>query len=437
MNAPLDTASLVALLREDLRIAVGCTEVAAAALVVARAREALGQPVDEVHLAVSPGIYKNGARVGLPGTDLRGLEAAAALGAAIGVTDSGLAVLGLADDRALGDARRLLAENRVNLSVPPEAPDGVWLRAEVAAGPDRATAQIIGRHDAIVTVTRNGRTTYSAPEAADDAAPMARMRATPVGTLIDLILISPADDLAFLVEAAETNVAAAEKGLAGPGGRLGKALARRTNGITNTVAPSHRAQVLAGAASEARMSGASVPIMAMTGSGNHGIAALLGVYGLAEDLEAPKERLAAALGIAAAITMAVKAHTGALTAFGGCAVAPATGVAAAGAYLMDGDKDHMVQAMQSVIATFAGMLCDGAKESCAFKVETAVDGAVKMAALALDGAHAEAGKGILGADIDATFANLGRLNDPGMRETEQVVVSIIRDGLRRDHPGVS
>jgi len=173
------------------------------------------------------------------------------------------------------------------------------------------------------------------------------------------------------------------------------------------------------------MAGLPVPVAAITGSGNHGIANFLGVWGYALAIGADRERIARALAISSLVTIAIKAHTGKLTAFCGCAIAPATGLAAAAAYLMGGDAATQAHAMQSVIGTFAGMLCDGAKPSCAFKVATVVGAAIDLAALAVAGAYVPDGDGIVGASVDRSFANLGRLNDPGMRATEQVVLDII------------
>jgi len=412
--------TVLAVLKEEIRRATGCTEVGAAALVAARAAEALGCVPEKLRITVSPNVYKNAAHVGVPGTPLRGIAPAAALGAVIGKAEAGLAVLDAVNADTIAQASTLLREGRVRATFE-LGDDGLYLRAEAEAGEDAALAEISGAHDRFTLVTKNGETLLRDDAPAEEADPATLLRDVPVAHLLDVVARIPAADLAFLIDAADLNAAAAQTDL-DSGAPLGRALAQRAQ-----AAPSPRAaaQALAGAASEARMSGAPVPVMAITGSGNHGITNFLGVLGFAQSIGASREELARALAISSIITVAIKAHTGKLTAFCGCAVAPATGLAAAAAYLLGGDLAAQEHAMQSMIGTFAGLLCDGAKASCAYKVATVVGAAIDLATLAVEGVHVPDGDGILGAGVDASFANLGRLNDPGMRGTEEVVLGMI------------
>lgn len=414
----INTDDLVAILRAEIRRATGCTEVASAALAAARAVEALGRPAEHIHLSVSPNVYKNGVHVAVPGTPFRGLAAAAALGAAIGDSSRGLEILDAADARTIEMAAQMLSDqsSRANFSSTDEA---LYLRAAALAGNDVAVAIIAECHDRIVEVRRNDTLLFAAPPitARETSAP-ADLRTVPITTLLADVQRIPVEDLVFLLDAAKLNAEATRADLAADGS-LGTAL----HAVAAT--PRTHAQAWAGAASEARMAGLPVPVAAITGSGNHGIANFLGVWGYAQAVGADRERTARALAIASLVTIAIKAHTGKLTAFCGCAIAPATGLAAAAAYLMGGNAAVQAHAMQSVIGTFAGMLCDGAKPSCAFKVTTVVGAAIDLAALAVAGAYVPDGDGIVGSTVDQSFANLGRLNDPGMRATEQVVLDII------------
>ena len=173
------------------------------------------------------------------------------------------------------------------------------------------------------------------------------------------------------------------------------------------------------------MRGFSVPVCALSGSGNHGITAFLGVKAFAEEIGADEAMTAHALAIATIIAIYIKVQTGRLTAYCGCAIAPATGVAAAVVHLLGGDVETMIRAMQSVVGTFSGMLCDGAKLSCAYKVSTVAASAVQFALLAMNGACIPNGDGIVGQTIEDTIRNLGTLNDPGMRETDRVVLGFL------------
>jgi len=420
MQHTIDETTVVAILREEIRRATGCTEVGAAALVAARAAEALGRPPERILIAVSPNVYKNAAHVGVPGTPFRGIAPAAALGAMIGETAAGLAILDAVGDATMARAQDLLNQRRVRATFE-VGDDGLYLRAEVQAGDDTASAVIAGAHDRFVRVERNGTVLWRDDIPADRADPAVLLRDVPVSRLLDLVARIPAAEFAFLLDAADLTAAAAQADRAA-GAPLGRALSRRAQAAPS---PRAEAQALAGAASEARMSGAPIPVMAITGSGNHGITNFLGVLGFARSIGATREQLARALAISSIVTVAIKGHTGKLTAFCGCAVAPATGLAAAAAYLLGGDRAAQEHAMQSMIGTFAGLLCDGAKASCAYKVATVVGAAIDLATLAVEGVHVPDGDGILGASVDASFANLGRLNDPGMRETEKAVLAMI------------
>lgn len=420
----IDDETLIAILRGEIRRATGCTEVAAAALAAAHAVKALGRPAEHLHLSVSPNVYKNGIHVAVPGTPFRGLAAAAAIGAEIGDPAAGLEILDAADAGMVEAAGLAVAADTVRVSFAAED-EPLLLRAAAQAGNDVAVAVIAGAHDRLAEVRRNDELIYKAlPERDYKESGLPDLRDVPIARMLAAVGRIPVDDLEFLLDAARLNAEAAHAGRAAEG-RLGLALAARAADLPS---PRAAAQAWAGAASEARMGGLPVPVAAITGSGNHGIANFLGVWGYAQAIGADHDRTVRALAIASLVTVAIKAHTGKLTAFCGCAIAPATGLAAAATYLMGGNAAAQADAMQTVIGTFAGMLCDGAKASCAFKVSAVVGAAIDIAELAVAGAHVAAGDGIVGATVDASFANLGRLNDPGMRGTELAVLDIIAAG---------
>ena len=179
------------------------------------------------------------------------------------------------------------------------------------------------------------------------------------------------------------------------------------------------------AASEARMLGLVVPVMAIAGSGNHGITSFLGTFVVADSLGASEEHMVRALAISSALTVYAKEHIKRMTAFCGCSIAAATGVSAATVYLLGGTFEQSVLAINSLVGTLGGMFCDGAKESCAYKLNTAVMMAVQFAYLAADGCGLPAGIGIVGRTIEDTFYNLGQLNNPGMLETNRIILELI------------
>lgn len=419
---------LVDLLRSEVGPAMGCTEIGAAALAAAKAAEVLGAIPDTLGLTVSPNVYKNGIGVSIPGTTLRGLAHAGALGVLIRGSDRGLNVLDGVTDRLAAEAGGLVDAGRVTVAFDPDAPDPVFLRAEAAAAGHAVSVVIRQRHARIVEIRRDGVSLIADTMAAGTAPEeflLARLAAVQVRDLIHQVLTMDVSALAFLPAAARTNRDAALTDFGDSRATLGPALRGFGRDLVAHSAMIARVQTMTAAASEARMRGLPVSVYSLSGSGNHGITALLSVYVVAEALGADEERLCRALALASLLAIYVKAQTGRLTSYCGCAIAPATGVTAATVYLMDGPVEAMVHAMQSVIGTFSGMLCDGAKLSCAYKVSTVAATAVQFALLALRDAFVPGGDGIVGLEIEETIRNLGVLNDPGMKETDRVVLSLL------------
>jgi L-cysteine desulfidase len=429
----MDRGTLIEILQSEIERTTGCTDPVSIALTVSRAVGALGREPDDVEVTVSPNLYKNAINVGIPGTGKRGMVWAAALGAVIDDSDAGLAILDAVDERTMDAAAKLVEARRVRVSYDEHAPDPLYVKAAVSAGTDSATAVTMADYANTVEVTRDGEQVLSAN--ADQVTGNRHVLTDhTVRGLIALVQTLALDDLDFLVEAAEINKEAALQGLRDEHLRLGRALSHDMRAEEH-VSLASKAQTLTAAASEARMLGLKVPVIAVTGSGNQGIADLLGVLSVAEDLQASRQDLAWALAISTVVTIYVKSLTKRMTTFCGAAVAAAAGVAAATVYLLGGSYDDMEHAMQSVVGTFAGMLCDGAKESCAYKIGAAIPMAVQFACLALEGAYIPAGDGIVGNTIEETFAYLGQLNNPAMAETDAFMLETIQR-IQRDRPHV-
>ncbi|MDX9860147.1 MAG: L-serine ammonia-lyase, iron-sulfur-dependent, subunit alpha [Rhodospirillales bacterium] len=426
---PVDGVFIVDLLESEIRPAMGCTEIGAAALVAAKAAETLGAIPDRLHLVVSQSIYKNGVAVAIPGTNLKGLAYAGALGALIRQSHLGLNILNFTNRSNEAEAEGLVREGRVTVDVDINARDPVFLRAEVGAGRHTASATVVERHSYIADVRRDGNPIISDMASApcpQATSPLLRLAAVPVRELISTLMTMETSPFGFLIDAARTNRNAALTDLEADTSTLGPALRNLTLGHTSGNAVVGKVQTMTAAASEARMAGLPVPVYALAGSGNHGITALTGIYEVAGELGADEDRLCRALAVACLLAIYVKAHTGRLTSYCGCAIAPATGVAAATVYLLGGSIEAMVHAMQSVIGTFSGMLCDGAKMSCAYKVSTVAAAAVQFAHLALQNAFVPCGDGIVGRTIEDTIRNLAILNNPGMKETDRIILDLLQ-----------
>jgi len=421
---------LVGLLESEIQPAMGCTEVGAAALAAAKAAEVLDGVPDRLRLIVSPNVYKNGIAAGIPGTHLKGLACAVALGALIRRSHLGLNILDGVNQSDAAAAERFVRSDNVRVDFDPNASDPVFLQAEATASGHSARATICRRHSRIVEVRRDGERLgldALSDDTGEEETSLSRLTGFQVRDLIRDVTTMDTLALGFLLEAARTNREAAMADFENGRSSLGPALRTLTQGQASCTAMVGKVQTMTAAASEARMRGFPVPVYALSGSGNHGITAFVGIDIVAEELGADDERRSRALALASILAIYVKAQTGRLTSYCGCAIAPATGVAAATVYLLGGSIEAMVQAMQSVIGTFSGMLCDGAKLSCAYKVSTVAAAAVQFAHLALQDAFVPCGDGIVGRTIEETIRNLGILNNPGMKETDRVILGLLRE----------
>jgi len=278
-----------------------------------------------------------------------------------------------------------------------------------------------GDYSTIVEVTHDSAVTFATSQQSQTASHNA-FADCDLRELIGLTFQAEVGELQFLLDAANVNRQATETGMST---KLGAALHRQMVNLPAPFSAVELARLWTGAAGEARMSGMRVPIIAIAGSGNHGIVNFLGTLAVAQAVGASEEQLARALAISSTVTVYIKGFIQRITAFCGCAVAASPGVAASATHLLGGNWDTMTRAMHSVIGALAGMVCDGAKESCAYKISMATATAIQSAYLAAEGVGVESQMGVVGADIEATIRNLGALNNPGMVETDRFLLGLI------------
>ena len=411
----IDKQKLLDILTSEIESSTGCTDPGSVCLAVAVAAHTLGRRPEKIDVLVSPNIYKNGVSVGIPGTNRIGLELAAALGALLDEPERGLAILADVTGDIVRQAAAIVSDGRVHVA---------------SGGGEEAQAVIRGDYSCVTEILRNGAPVMQA-EGRTHGAAVYPLVGYSVQELYETILSMEPESFRFLLEDARRNQEAVRRDLEDPELPLGRLLKQRISGqMTGPLAVSAEAQAYTAAAGEARMSGLNVTIMAIAGSGNHGITNFVGVLSAAEALGASEEQTATALAISSMLTIYIKAHIKRMTAFCGCGVAAATGMTAAVSYLLGGSYDTAVHAMQTVLGTIGGMFCDGAKISCAYKLSTAASLAVQAAYLAREGCFVPAGVGIIGNTIEQTFANVGRLNDPGMVATDRELVAIIAENQR-------
>ena len=363
---------------------MGCTEPGAVALAAAVAAKELDAPVERIRVRSSVNLFKNGRSVGIPGiTGVRGNAMAAALGAVGGDPGLGLASLGNISAGALQRAREIFEQGGVSEIVEKEVPP-VWAEVTLYAAGRTSACTIAGRHDRIERVTVDGQDIYHAANAAMDSREDPREQLKQLDFEDIWHLAGEIDDIieARMLEGVEMNMAIAEQGRCRSTGlQFGSvpALDRERAGLIGLIT------CMTGAASDLRMTGASMPVMSSSGSGNHGLTAIIPVAIVAREQGATARELAEAVALSHMVCGYLKAYIGRLTPTCGCAVAAGAGAAAGIVRLLQGTVIQAERAVSTFVAALLGMVCDGAKESCGLKVSTAAAQAYTTAMLVLSG----------------------------------------------------
>ncbi|HKL10661.1 MAG TPA: L-serine ammonia-lyase, iron-sulfur-dependent, subunit alpha [Clostridia bacterium] len=422
----MDKQLLIDVMKNEIEKSTGCTDPGSVSLAVAKATEVLGEKPDRVEVDVSPNVYKNGVSVGVPGTDGRGLDQAAALGVFLfRWTDERLGICDYVESGMVDKSKEYLEEGNVKIKYLRQVPDPLFIEARVYREGKLAWAKIQSDYSNIVETGMNGEVIFSKPaEIAEEK--VDGLVSYSVSEIIETIRCMELAEIEFLIEAAKINKTASNIGIANGKAKIGSTLFEMLEDVNFPYSAMMLGKLYTASAAEARMIGLNVPIMAISGSGNHGITNFLGMTAAAEILGVSNVEFARGLAVSSAITIYIKGHIKRMTAFCGCSVAAATGVAAGTAYLLGGSYEDMVNAMHSVIGALAGIVCDGAKESCAYKLSTATSAAIEYAYLAKEkDVFIPRGNGIVGHTIEETFRNMGRLNNPGMLETDKCLLDII------------
>ncbi|MGD8836722.1 MAG: L-serine ammonia-lyase, iron-sulfur-dependent, subunit alpha [Desulfobacteraceae bacterium] len=431
-------------LRLQVAPALGCTEPVAIALASAAAASLLKEgEIDALDIWVDPNIYKNGMAVAIPGTPgLSGLDRAGALGALAGDPALKLEVLAPIGDSAVRSAEKLVIQKKVKVHLL-EDHKGLYIKACVTQGDQRATAIVRDMHDNIAALELNGEAINRHPLLARGDNEQAQgglagletwLKRLSLGQLLDLVDQLDDKDLAFIEEGITYNMRLAEYGLKhGPGLGVGKALDRLVRQRIIRKDMIQAARIMTSAAADARMAGAKLPAMSSAGSGNHGLTAILPLCAVFDYVDCDRSTLLRAVGLSHIITAYIKAHTGRLSAVCGCSIAAGAGVSAGVAYLMSGSISHIAGAIKNVAEDLAGVICDGAKSGCALKLATAAGTAVQAALFSLQGVNVQSTDGIIDQSPEQTMQNLGTLSTQGMIETDRTILKIMMEKQFSDY----
>ncbi len=416
--------NIIALIKSEVVPAIGCTEPIAVALCVAKACETLGGTPERIEVALSPNVYKNAMGVGIPNTGMIGLPIAIALGAMVGKSAYGLEVLRDATDEAVARAKEFLASTPLKIATDTRSGQMLYISTTVRRGRDTATAVIAGSHTNFTSITRNGKLLLDNNSGADSDTARGD-NALSLRKVYDFATSVTLDDIEFLWQSAQMNLSAAELSFTNDYG-LGLGRMIHDDSAHAIFGNTLFARILAytSGACDARMSGAPIPVMSNSGSGNQGISATVPVVIFGQANGASHEKLLRALALSHLTVIYIKQSLGRLSALCGCVVA-ATGSSCGITYLMGGGYEEITYAVKNMVANLTGMICDGAKPSCSLKVTSGVTTAVLSAVLAIRHRHTTALEGIIDDDADKCIRNLTDIGREGMQQTDRLILDIM------------
>ena len=416
---------IIALIKREVVPAIGCTEPAAVALCTAYATEALGVRPERIDVRLSANMLKNAMGVGIPGTGMTGLPIAVALGALIGRSRYQLEVLKDVCPQAVADAKAWLAAHPLSIGLTHESDEVLYIEVRCAAEGREAKAVIARDHTRLVFLEGPCAQPLDLRASLGDRSQDAGDEELTLRRVYEFATTAPLEDLEFIDESRRLNEAAAEEALKGNyGHELGKTLSRPLGkGIMGDSIFSHILSATSSAC-DARMAGAKIPVMSNSGSGNQGIAATLPVVVFARENHNTGEELTRALILSHLTAIYIKQSLGRLSCLCGCVVA-STGSSCGITYLMGGGYEQISYSVKNMIANLAGMVCDGAKPSCALKVSSGVSTAVLSAMLAVQNHSVSSVEGLIEDDVDRCIHNLTRLGSVGMQETDRMVLDIM------------
>ena len=414
-KADSDYRAFLDILKEELIPAGGCTEPIAIAYTAAVARKTLGCRPEHMDVYASGNLIKNAKGVYIPnGGELRGVDAAAILGALGGNADRMLEVLLDLPDGVLDETQALMQQNYCKVHVI-QGSEALHLIVNVQADGQTAEVELKNAHTHIVRIEKNGESVFRAEEDGTqdgftDHSCLTVEKIVDFANTCDLADIEPT-----LQKQIDCNMQIAEEGLNNRWGvNVGKLYYENGKLL----------QAYAAAASDARMSGCNLPVVIVSGSGNQGATASLPVIVYAEKHGCSREQMLRALALSDLIAIHLKSGIGRLSAYCG-AVCAATGAGCAMTYLDGGTLEQIDQTITNSIATSSGMVCDGAKPSCVAKIATSLESAIMAHDLAMANRAFQSGEGIVMDNVEQTIDAVGCVASQGMHITDQVILNLM------------
>jgi len=412
------------LLRQEVVPAMGCTEPAAVALAAAYAADVLPGEVQRATILVSPSILKNGMGVGIPGTGLIGLEIAAALGLVVSNPQKQLQVLADLNDMHIAKAKEMVQRGLIKIALQ-ASDDKIYIEVVIEDGTNRARAVIRWRHSWLHRLELNDQVLMYQEGGESNDNHLISVDSFSIRDYYDFATNVTYEQLLTIDLGEIINRRIADFGLDQSSGMsVGKMIMQQIEDGLLGNDLHHFAMALTAAATDARMSGCTLPVISNTGSGNQGLSITLPIIAAAEKLKSNHESLVRALALGHLVSVHIKNRIGVLSSLCGC-ISAAAGAASGIVLLLGGDMKKVEYAIKNMIGNTAGMVCDGAKEGCSLKVATNTSAAVQAALLANMGICISSNDGIITEDLDETIDNLARFVDSGMENADSTILSIM------------
>lgn len=418
---------LTMLIKDDMKPALGVTEPGAIAFATAKARDNAKGKIKSLKVSLNSGMYKNAFTCGIPNSDGKGNQFAAALGVIAGDASLGLEALAYITDEDNQRAKLLIEEGKVEVILDHMGSE-ITIDVRLETENDVVVVRIARGHTEIYEITKNNKVIFEKELQDKQLKAQVDIHKFSFHDIIEYVRTVDGNELEFIEEAFSMNMELLYSGLESSKTTFGPQLLKQNHNQIISKDGLATAQLLCNGALEARVLGLNKPAMSVTGSGAHGIVAtmpLLAYYeGHKEDIV--REDLLRATALSCLITIYIKEYSGKLSAFCGCGIAAGTGMACGLGFLKGGGEETLTRIIQNMATSITGMICDGGNQGCAMKGIVAVDAAFRSTELARKGVYVDAQHGINGISAEETMKNMGMIASPGMVKTEEVIVEIMQ-----------
>lgn len=415
-----DRTILLSILKDQVKPALGCTEPIAVAYAVAKAKEVLEKPVEKVSIKVDRNVFKNALAVYVPGTNQKGIAIAAALALVCGNADYKLEVLRDVTKKDLAKAKKLLEKDIIDIDIKNDV-KGLYIEVVVMGSNNNAKVVLQNFHDNIVLIEQNGKILFTKREDKKEEIDLQEViQRFNIKDIYDFAISVDIDELELVEKGIKMNMDIAQAWI-----EEKPSLKQKLKRAKDKQDMDSFAKTMTVAACDARMRGFPLPVMSCAGSGNHGIEAIVPIFAIGDIIKKEAEAIIRATTLSLLITVYIKSYTGALSPVCGCGVAAGIGASTGIAYLLGGDLETIQNTIKNMVGGIAGLLCDGGKPGCSFKLAISTSAAIDAAKMAQEGITISSDDGIVDETAEKSIQNLGKVSTKGMVNTDDTILEIM------------